>query len=317
MSSPIDHRGSSRRRNAWGHWVPLFVTVTVATVGVAAWIWSQRKDNNQDDAEPIEHDLDYENADYGDNPAYGAAGDTPRDGPGPRPPSHSDGQPRPAAAAGPDSTSAPGWGAQMTGALRRTPSPQQVFDSARKSVVAGVSAAGVAVGSALAAIREEDKTAYADHETWSEEADAKAERSPAAVAPASQPPPNKEANKRRKKVAIIVSAANNHVDDLDEDDFHEHAVCLFLPDGMAVAIENDLIADTSPRSRQSSLTSRATSILLPRGSISSSTRPASRRPRPSSPRPTSRPPPSARPSPTSTTRSRTPRRTSPRAQCKS
>jgi hypothetical protein len=33
-----------------------------------------------------------------------------------------------------------------------------------------MTAAGVAVGSALAAIREEDKTAYADHVTWSEEA---------------------------------------------------------------------------------------------------------------------------------------------------
>ena len=61
----------------------------------------------------------------------------------------------------------------MSGALRRTPSPQQFFDSAGKTVAAGMAAAGAAVGSALAAIREEDKGAYADHETWSEEADAK------------------------------------------------------------------------------------------------------------------------------------------------
>ena len=61
----------------------------------------------------------------------------------------------------------------MSGALRRTPSPHQLLGNAGKTVAAGVAAAGAAVGSALASIREDDKNAYADHETWSEEADAK------------------------------------------------------------------------------------------------------------------------------------------------
>ncbi|KAJ4306667.1 hypothetical protein N0V88_000031 [Collariella sp. IMI 366227] len=191
---------SSRRRGVWNHWVPLAVTVTVATVGVAAWIWSQRGDDDQDDiTQPVaDQDLDYDNADYGDNPAYGAS----RGGAQSRSGDVADGTTQPAV----DSASS-GWAA-----LRRTPSPQQFFDSAKRTVAAGVTA----VGSALAAIREEDKTAYADHETWSEEADAKKDRA------VSAPSQSKDANKRRKKVAIVVSADNRL--DLDAGGFHEHAV---------------------------------------------------------------------------------------------
>ncbi|SPQ20578.1 3d411623-6a3a-4396-acf5-62451ea5aa8b [Thermothielavioides terrestris] len=67
MSPPYE---SSRRRGVWSHWVPLVLTLTVATVGVAAWIWSQREDEDHEDAEQpgAYQDLDYENADYGDNP---------------------------------------------------------------------------------------------------------------------------------------------------------------------------------------------------------------------------------------------------------
>jgi hypothetical protein len=184
------------------------VTVTVATVGVAAWAWSQRKEDDHPDTEqPAAYqDLDYDNADYGDNPAYGAS----KGGTDPKAPPPSGGtQPR-SGDAGESSSS--GWAA-----LRRSPSPQQFFDSARRTVAAGVTAAGAAVGSALAAIREEDKTAYADHETWSEEADAKQDR---AAGPSQS---SKDANKRRKKVAIVISA-DNHLDDIDADGFHEHAV---------------------------------------------------------------------------------------------
>lgn len=210
---------SSRRRGVWNHWVPLVLTVTVATVGVAAWVWSQRKDEDHEDNEPTDEyqGLDYENADYGDNPAYGATG---RAGAGAKPPAYGDAQSRSVdagdAAAQPQSPSS-GWAA-----LRRTPSPQQFLDSARRTVAAGMTAAGAAVGSALASIREEDKAAYADHETWSEEADAKKDRA------AAGPSQSKEANKRRKKVAIVVSA-DHRLDDIDASDFHEHAVSYTEP----------------------------------------------------------------------------------------
>ncbi|KAG7151385.1 hypothetical protein HYQ46_012838 [Verticillium longisporum] len=71
MSPPYDN--SSRRRGVWSHWVPLAVTVTVATVGVATWVWSQRKDDNQVSEQDDHVGLDYDNADYGDNPAYGSS----------------------------------------------------------------------------------------------------------------------------------------------------------------------------------------------------------------------------------------------------
>ncbi|TLS25050.1 hypothetical protein PpBr36_06963 [Pyricularia pennisetigena] len=213
-----DQRGSSRRHGVWTHWVPLVLTVTVATVGIAAWAWSQRSDD--DDEVPSrpnngggnntassyaqhqqgDQHLDYENADYGDNPPYGAANrsldvKTGAD-------AHSEG--------------VSGWGTRMSGALRRTPSPQQFLDSAGKTVAAGVAAAGAAVGSALAAIREEDKNAYADHETWSEEADAKKKDKGSS---------SKHGSKKRKTVAIVVSA-DMRMDEVDEDGFHEHASLL-------------------------------------------------------------------------------------------
>lgn len=219
MSSPYDRydRGSSRRRGIWGHWVPLVLTVTVATVGLAAWVWSQRNSEEEhDEDEPIAQDLDYENADYGDNPPYGASGDDPK------PPTFAGSDLRPGepgyGTAPSQADSGSGWGARMSGALRRTPSPQQFIEGASKTVVAGVAAAGAAVGTALAAIREEDKTAYADHETWSEEADAKEKRPPKS----SQ---SRDPSKKRKTVAIIVSA-DTHIDDIDEDGFHEHASIL-------------------------------------------------------------------------------------------
>ncbi|KAK3944502.1 hypothetical protein QBC46DRAFT_374474 [Diplogelasinospora grovesii] len=234
MSSPYDRydRGSSRRRGAWSHWVPLVVTVTVATAGVAAWIWSQRAkraEAEEHEDEAVYQDLDYENADYGDNPPYGTSGDYNNVG-GPNPPTFGPGgeqreQPREGEG---EPSGQGGWGASMSGALRRTSSPQQFLDSARKTVAAGVTAAGVAVGSALAAIREEDKTAYADHETWSEEADAKKESGPAVTPPVAGPSRSATgdvSNKRRKTVAIVVTA-DNHLDDIDLDSFHEHASIL-------------------------------------------------------------------------------------------
>ncbi|KAK7746939.1 hypothetical protein SLS53_002127 [Cytospora paraplurivora] len=210
MSPPYDNRGSSRRRNgAWSHWVPLAVTVTVATVGLAAWLWSQRSNNEdeEDGEDGTTQHLDYEHADYGDNAPYGASGDraSARAPPSFRSELREDeigyGTTQP-------DTIGPGWGARVSGALRRTPSPQNFLDRAGKTVAAGVAAAGTAVGSALAAIREEDKAAFADHETWSEEADAKKEKSPVSQS-------RESGNKKRKTVAIVVSA-DTQLDDVDE-----------------------------------------------------------------------------------------------------
>ncbi|KAF6806937.1 peroxin 22-like protein [Colletotrichum sojae] len=198
----------SRRRGVWSHWVPLAVTVTVATVGLAAWVWSQRKDEDETPESDQLAGLDYDNADYGDNPAYGTSR-------GPKPPPSNVGTETYGTTDITQDAPPETWGARMSGALRRTPSPQQFLESAGKTVTAGVAAAGAAAGRALAAIREEDKNAYADHETWSEEADARKERGPV----------SREPGKRRKTVVIVVSA-DSHGDDFDEDGFHEHASIL-------------------------------------------------------------------------------------------
>lgn len=218
MSPPYDNRGSSRsrRHGVWSHWVPLAVTVTVATVGVAAWVWSQRANGEEDEDDEAQQHLGYDDADPDDNNNETPHGGVARGGPpsfrsDPRPDEVGYGTTQAAAAAAADATGSSSWGARMSGALRRTPSPQQFLDRAGKTVAAGVAAAGTAVTGALAAIREEDKAAFADHETWSEEADAKKEKPPGA------------SSKRRKTVAIVVSADAN-LDDLDEDGYHEHAV---------------------------------------------------------------------------------------------
>ncbi|KAG5974257.1 hypothetical protein E4U55_008269 [Claviceps digitariae] len=208
--SPND-RGSSRR-GVWSHWVPLAVTLTVATAGLAAWVWSQRKDEDQNSVDD-ELGFDYETADYGDNPPYGASS---RDVKAPDQPSRHDSQRADDAASyglatAQTDVSAPGWGARMSGALRRTPSPQQFFDSTGKTVAAGVAAAGAAMGKALASIREEDK-AYGEN-PWSEEADAKKERAPTSR------------YKTRKTVAIVVSA-DTKVSNFDDDGTHELASIL-------------------------------------------------------------------------------------------
>lgn len=183
--------------------MPLAITVTVATAGLAAWVWSQRKDEDGDGA--LGHDgLDYDNADYGDHPGYGAST---RDSRGSRRPprsplqQHDDATRRDA--------SNPGWGSRVSDALRRTPSPQQFFDSTAKTVAAGVAATGAVMGKALASIREEDR-AYVEN-PWSEEADAKRGRNSA------------HSDRRQKKVAIVVSA-DTKVSDLNDGSTHELAV---------------------------------------------------------------------------------------------
>ncbi|KAI1106389.1 hypothetical protein F4804DRAFT_301114 [Jackrogersella minutella] len=213
MSSSYES-SRSRRRGVWGHWVPLVVTLTVATVGVAAWAWSQRtNEHEEEENDPEPADLDYENADYGENPPYGASGRTslpPGDGANSSfradDISYGVGEVHPEA-----SGVNAGWGSQVSGALRRTPSPQQFLSNAGKTVAAGMAGVGAAVGSALASIREGDKNAYADHETWSEEAEARKENTPP-----SQP---RDPGRRRKTIAIVVSADTN-MDEFDGEGLH-------------------------------------------------------------------------------------------------
>lgn len=187
-SSPRIFSGSSNR-TALGYWVPLIVTVTAATVGVAAWIWSERTSADDDDLYGEYHEQQYAPPPPG---PYPGPGETPPPGgavqqPPPPPPEYvgdyeKDGY------GGTSSVShgvvrddMPLSGDRMAEEQesylaqwrRRTPSPQQFFDGASKRVAAGVAA----VGRGLSSITEEEREGsraeevFSDHERWSEEAE--------------------------------------------------------------------------------------------------------------------------------------------------
>lgn len=216
--------GSSSRKAVLGYWLPLVLTVTAATVGIAVWIWSERKDDDSDD--------------------YDRERD---DGPSSEPPpglsSSGPDQATHARRDGDHVSDGAGVLAKVAGALRRTPSPQQLFDNASRHVVAGVAAAGAAVGGALSSIREEDQRDFKDHNPWSEEAESRVVGASGTTENASQvkpaaPPAQSLSSQRQsissevkkgpgkqKKVAVVVSADYDNHDHSDDVSYHqEHAV---------------------------------------------------------------------------------------------
>ncbi|KAL4880910.1 hypothetical protein BJY04DRAFT_68140 [Aspergillus karnatakaensis] len=206
---------STGQRTVMGYWVPLALTVGIAAIGVAAWVWTER--NEEDD------DNDRENPRGGDHhpPASGPSGVSfPRgefDGDYPR-------------TTGADIHGNPQEDAsvmaRMQGALRRTPSPQQIFDGASKRVAAGVAAAGAFVGGALTSIREENRGDFEDHSRWSEEVESRNQQRSQPDTAAGGLPATRNvvggpatADKKRKTVVIVVSSETSHLvsDDLVSD----------------------------------------------------------------------------------------------------
>ena len=141
--------------------------------------------------------------------------------------------------------------------MKRTPSPQQFFDSAGKQVSAGVAAAGAALGSIMEDSDEhygdagqrrgesrsgerrverktrEERDGFSDHERWSEEADERRRGAGGAVEAESERraeaarKDDKGKGKAGRAVAVVVSAATNaELDREDEDAGYrtEHAV---------------------------------------------------------------------------------------------
>ncbi len=239
---------STRGQSSWGHWLPLAITFTIAAGGLAAWIWKERNDNEEDDYPPGTSGSGPPQPGYNPNSQGppSTQGPPPTSYPGPPPSSSTGGY------SGPPPGQAPYGGppeqrevedasimGRMSGALRRTPSPQQIFDGASKKVVAGVSAAGAAVTGALSSIAEEDKPGYEDHRSWSEEADSQSggkaskigrkgpelvDNEGSNVSKASQA--TVKANGKRKSVAIVVSAVTDYEHDDDAGYHQEHAVSL-------------------------------------------------------------------------------------------
>lgn len=227
MSFPQDSRGrrggagagfsATGRRTAMGYWIPLALTVGVATISIAAWIWSERNGDDDEDDRPFEGESPYPPPGPPDTnippPSYASEGYTRNTGP----------------EASGDARYDPSFMARMQGALRRTPSPQQIFDGASRRVVAGVTAAGALVGGALTSIREEGRGDFEDHTRWSEEAAARNVGGQTGTAPAMSgalptrgPAAGQNSfDKKRKTVVVVLSS----VSPADSDEYaSEHAV---------------------------------------------------------------------------------------------
>lgn len=196
----------SGRRTALGYWVPLALTVGVATLGIAAWIWSERNDDDDDD---------YPRDDGDRRDGFRGLGpEAPPVGPG--------AEYAPATAPHLRDEDEASMMARMQGALRRTPSPQQIFDGASRRITAGVAAAGALVGGALTSIREEERGDFEDHSRWSEEVRSRAnERSQSMGGALPSAPVATSFDKRKKTVAIVLSSVSQS----DTEDFSsQHAV---------------------------------------------------------------------------------------------
>ncbi|KAF2168832.1 hypothetical protein M409DRAFT_52835 [Zasmidium cellare ATCC 36951] len=256
----------NRQHSVLGYWVPLITIGTIAVGGLAAWIWSERGD---DDEYP---------QDKPPRPPTGMGGPYPTQGsqqyPGPPPPpgvvplqDNTTQMPPPVGAqqSSYQQTSYQGeassyYGSssqtqsrdvrrddntfigRMTGAIKRTPSPQQFFDSASKQVMGGLAAAGSALGSIMEVEsngdhdeyrRRDDRDGFSDHERWSEEADERQRvtaveaESGKRVDAARREREEKGKNKAKRTVAIVVSADFDAGDDAYEGDFRtEHGSIL-------------------------------------------------------------------------------------------
>lgn len=209
-------RYPSARRSALGYWVPLAVTVTIATVGLATWIWSERRDDESD----------YDDRRKGAGPSQDSMPDLG---------THRSSQMARTSIESGTHGEEEGVFTRVSRGLRRTPSPQNILDG----VVAGVAAAGAAVGGVLSTIREEDKRDFEDHSRWSEEAKSRGgviqpqeKPDPSAqttVSPSSTRPLTHTGGKssgKRKTVAIVISAHTDYHNPEDVSHHEENAVRL-------------------------------------------------------------------------------------------
>ena len=173
-------RGHSSSHSVLGYWVPLVVTGTLAIGGLAAWIWSERSEDDEDEYPSPKP----ERPPTGEGKPYPTQGSQPYPGPPPQqapsavgtaPPAYpggpvpgpppggeaasyyqQDSQSRDVYASGQQQHDEAGWYGRVQGVMRRTPSPQQFFENASKQVSAGWAAAGAALGSIVEEEKDDD-----------------------------------------------------------------------------------------------------------------------------------------------------------------
>ncbi|KAI1975358.1 hypothetical protein LOZ53_003910 [Ophidiomyces ophidiicola] len=204
--------GSSGRRTALGYWVPLAITVSVAAVGLAAWVWSERNEGDGDEygegqhsQTPIKLYPESESSRHADL---------------------SDSHEHPRLPDGDNSMIS-----RMQDAWRQAPSPQQWLDGASKKVVAGVAAAGAAVGGALSAIREEEHSDPDDSPRNANQQGHPATTTGPGTSTipygTSGPPFSKPTTRRIRTIAIVISSISKN--EADEDISAHTSILAHLP----------------------------------------------------------------------------------------
>lgn len=197
----------NRNHSVLGYWVPLVTIGTIAVGGLAAWIWSERTEHDEED---YPNDKPHRPTTApGPGGPYSTQGSQPYSGP-PPPSGPVDGgyiplqdptqPPQPVS----EDVTGISYGGESASAyydessnaarniserndasflgrvMRRTPSPQQFFDNASKQVMGGMAAAGKALGSIMEVDSRDhsverrgldEREGFSDHERWSEEAE--------------------------------------------------------------------------------------------------------------------------------------------------
>ncbi|KAK5681437.1 hypothetical protein LTS10_005967 [Elasticomyces elasticus] len=172
----------SRHHSVLGFWVPVVVTTTLALGGLAAWVWSERSEHDDDEGYPPTRP-DVKPNPY--PPPQQGGGIPNYSGPLPSQSAGAQGQPAPAPSGvggeaasyygnsrsgqqhegyGEDGGGEQTFFGQVRGAMRRTPSPQQFYDQASKQVSAGLAAAGGVLGSIMEDGDEVEQEAYGRRE---------------------------------------------------------------------------------------------------------------------------------------------------------
>ena len=198
--------GYSGNRSTFGYWVPLTLTVTAAAIGIAAWIWSERRDDEDYPSEDEHYPggvppPGYANMSGGlpvqSQHSTGIQGPPPDfqgyqgpPGPGPTQPGGFGGPQVPQGFQPPPGTGFPDAGTEYrssrsverqedTGLVARvssafgfgrtsSPAPNDWASKTFAAGAAGVAAAGAMVGGAINSFT--GGGSYEDHERWSEEA---------------------------------------------------------------------------------------------------------------------------------------------------
>lgn len=210
---------SQRSNNTWTYWLPVGITVASAAVGLAIWAWNERRFSSDDEDDessnsssdpyaPPRHQTQSYDASVQQQASYASQSvDETQESIEVRDASQEQSEVQGSV-----------FG-RVSGAIRRTPSPQQLFDGASKRVAAGVAAAGAVMGKGLTALKETDED-FSDHKSWSDEAEKQDVAAPVARAVNAK----ETRSKKKRMVCVVVSAANKQgMEGMGS--AIEHAVC--------------------------------------------------------------------------------------------